>query len=1685
MMMLCFTEAGWGQTSLGPLYPGTGANIEGPGTESWTNPGFITAYDSDSAIVILPNTETSSFTSEYLQGTNYGFSIPAGSAINGIQVRIMRKSSHYNPDGVGIYDASLNLLKNGIITGDNYASTAIWSTDMTEVLYGDASDLWGTTWSAEDINNSNFGIAFSVTQNGTGGREAFIDYIAITVTFTAPPPTVFPNFPGTGANVDGPGTEAWTNTGYITADDVNYAYVVLPNTETSTFTSDYLQGNNYGFSVPSGAVINGIEVKIMRQSSSYNPDGVGIYDASLNLLRDGVISGADYGDEAIWSESFTEVTYGGEYDLWGTTWTAQDINNPDFGVSFSVTQNGTGGRIAYVDYITVIVYFTITPPTITPNSPGTGANVDGPGAQPWINPEYITAEDENLAYTNLPNTQTETYTSEYLQGSNYSFAIPAGSSISGIEVKIIRRSSHYNPDGIGVYDASLNLLKNSVITGDNRASSAIWSETLTEITYGSQFDLWGTTWTADEINNPNFGVSFSVTQNGTGGRIAYVDHIAVIVYYTSVPWLTTNPSNLNFGFITSGDISPEQTFQLSGTNLAFYSGSITITSPSTDFQVSNDNINWGAITNLAYDSYTLPATDIYVRFTPQTTGLKSGNITISGGGVVMPPTVALTGTGVAPPASGDYRSAVETGIWGSPDTWEIFSGTGWIAATNSPTSADNIITIRNGHNILVASGVTVDQVVVENGGQVLLPANIVLTIADDPIGDDFVVYGTLSRTTGTITTTGTLVFANGGTYNHAQDGGSIPTATWDTNSLCNITSVSFTTPAGLNPAGGFGNFTWNCSGQLINISLASDMTVKGNFTISNTANYGLFMSSSSTPYSIVVAGSFNIVNPATFKMNNGAGSCTLNIGGDLNITGNTSGTTGFYLNSFNGTANAIVNVTGNVNISSGCLRFSDDGGSGAVATLNLTGDFNHNGGFVQNTQPGGTFLGTVNFTGPEMQTFNSSGITANHVINLNANNGAYLQMGTPGTIVTGSGTFTLQNGSTLGITSPAGITASGAAGNIQTTGRSFSPDASYIYNGTGTQNTGDGLPPTVSNLTFDNSGGVVTFDGARTITNNFSITAGSKANLGNGLSHITSLLTFSGIEQAGGGSWGHSISPATFKNDTYFDEATGIVNNQVNTWLGGTTDWFSASNWSGGTPGSGSSAIIPMNASNQPVIAGASAAICDRLTINPGASLTFNTSGRANITEIRNNGTLNLESDGTGIASLILDSYIDNGIENIQIFLTGGGDESSYPWHYISSPVAGLSTDITVRNETASYDLAAYDETLIAAEHHLRWIGYDGWDYIAGDYGAAGFGQFEIGRGYNYYNYLTETRNFGGDLNTDDVSRQLSFTESSFGDDTKGWNLLGNPFSSGLDWDAITKPTGIDNAIYFTVNNTLASYVNGVSNNGATGLIPPMQGFFVKANQSGISLTLPVSARVHNFHSRYKGEAGTIPLIRLKIENNTRSDETVIRFDEKANITYDSEFDAYKFSKTGTYVSLWTTTGTVSYSINGIPFPEKETEIPVGLNISEPGSFKLTASQLQGIENYSVFLTDKTTGLTINLKSNPSLSFTSSEGMISDRFVIKVTNISTDIESSEISETIFNIYSSNDFINIQTLSDEWDGKTGSIDLIDITGKTILKNNNLEFWKNSLIQIPATGFKGIYFVKVQSGLMRFVGKVMIR
>jgi hypothetical protein len=1071
---------------------------------------------------------------------------------------------------------------------------------------------------------------------------------------------------------------------------------------------------------------------------------------------------------------------------------------------------------------------------------------------------------------------------------------------------------------------------------------------------------------------------------------------------------------------------------------------------------------------------------------------------------------------------GDYRSNAATMNWSSSTGWQRYNGSSWVTTTTPPTASDdNTITIRNGHTITIDANVTADQVVVESGGQLRLTSGT-LTIANGT-GDDFVVNGTLYRSGGTITTTGNLVFGAGGTYQHALNGSSIPSATWNTASTCLVTGVTGTVPTGLNPPGGFGNFTWNCTGQTSTIYLASNMTVKGDFTIVSTGgadhqNRSLRMTNTTTGYTINVGGNFNVQSPATFKMNNNAGSCVLNIAGNLNIAGQSSGTTGFYLNS-SGSAgsSATVNLTGDLNVSSGYLIFSDDGGS-RPAILNLAGDFNHTGGSIQNNSTNSGYVGTVNFTGTGMQTFNSTGVTSGHLINFTVNNGAYLQMGSAGTVINGAGTFTLSKGATLGITSPTGIVATGyVAGNIQVIGnRSYGTGANYIYNGAGAQSTGNGLPATVSNLTFDNAGVAVTFTSACSITNNFSVTAGSAANLGI-WSHTAGSLTLGGALQVNC-TYGGTGSSAGSINSTYFGPATGVVtvgngNDCVSPgmWLGGTSvEWNVAGNWYGNNiPASGTNVFITSGAVRQPVISGPTTALCNRLTVYPGAALTIAPAGKATFASIINNGTLNLSSDALGIASLIVDTYTGNPA-NIQMYLTGGGDAGTYAWHFISSPVQGLPTS-TFTGTT--YDLARYVESLPVNggvppySFQRGWIGYDGWNYYTSDglpYNEArSFDEngpvpngLRLGLGYNYWHDLDEdpdpdpvTYTFPGAINTSAVSSALSY--SGVDDNLSGYNLLGNPFTCGLNWDNITAsgyPQNTGTMIYFTRNSQSCTYQNGVGNpSWVNGHIPPMQGFFVKTGTgftSG-SVLLTTAAREHNTTSRYKGDKASISLVRLSITENEKSYETVVRFDNEAKSGADLYFDAPVMFLSPDVASIYTSLGSRDFNINGLPFPETSVEIPVNVNLLKEGSHVITAIEIQELASYKVSLKDITTGSTVDLNSVKEYSFSAPAGLVKDRFILTVTNISTGIEDPVNEEDMFSIYHGFGNINILPLSDQWDGMTGSIKVMDLSGKTIISQQDNEFRKNTLIRIPFNGTKGIYIVEIKSVVNRYTGKVSVR
>jgi len=120
----------------------------------------------------------------YLKATNFGFNLPACYIINGIEATVEWNCNQVDK----ATDAEVLLVMAGTPSGANQATGAFLPTADAVSIYGSSTNTWGLTLSPADVNNTNFGVAFSIEKLGGGpSLTASIDHITITVYHTAPP----------------------------------------------------------------------------------------------------------------------------------------------------------------------------------------------------------------------------------------------------------------------------------------------------------------------------------------------------------------------------------------------------------------------------------------------------------------------------------------------------------------------------------------------------------------------------------------------------------------------------------------------------------------------------------------------------------------------------------------------------------------------------------------------------------------------------------------------------------------------------------------------------------------------------------------------------------------------------------------------------------------------------------------------------------------------------------------------------------------------------------------------------------------------------------------------------------------------------------------------------------------------------------------------------------------------------------------------------------------------------------------------------------------------------------------------------------------------------------------------------------------------------------------------------------
>ncbi|HEX8330898.1 MAG TPA: alpha/beta hydrolase fold domain-containing protein [Hymenobacter sp.] len=497
-------------------------------------------------------------------------------------------------------------------------------------------------------------------------------------------------------------------------------------------------------------------------------------------------------------------------------------------------------------------------------------------------------------------------------------------------------------------------------------------------------------------------------------------------------------------------------------------------------------------------------------------------------------------------------------------------------------------------------------------------------------------------------------------------------------------------------------------------------------------------------------------------------------------------------------------------------------------------------------------------------------------------------------VVDGPGNFDLQAGAALRICDVAGISASGPTGAIRNTGsRTFSTDAGYAYEGTGSQATGTGLPAQVRELEVAvPAASALTMTNALRISQKLTPTSGTLNNSGQALTLLS--------------------GPA----------GTALV-----------------------TPGAGAlSAAFTLQRYLDPAV-------------NPGLGyrhlgLPFDNGTFTNVSAPTFAPVFNQTYNGSARPDLVTPFPNVFAYDQLRIPSSPATSYSEFDKGWVVPPVQSPGVTLAPRRTQGYAVNIAAGQTLAITGQLTR----NNEDIITTLFGAA--------------------------------------------TPTAGWHLVGNPFPSALNWDAVPVPAGMSGAVYVFVSTSqyagqYRAYVNGVGGAGAT--IPLGQAFFVRSlSTAGVPFVLPLSARINDFASAnaatVQRNADARPRLRLTLAGAAApavTDETYLYLEAGATAGVDAAFDADKMQNPSG-LNLASVAAGEQLAINALPVLTAPATVPLVLTVPQPGAYVLTAAQLANFAPGALTLVDALTGTRTALAAGTSYAFTTSSAAAPGRFTLEL-----------------------------------------------------------------------------------------------
>jgi len=283
-----------------------------------------------------------------------------------------------------------------------------------------------------------------------------------------------------------------------------------------------------------------------------------------------------------------------------------------------------------------------------------------------------------------------------------------------------------------------------------------------------------------------------------------------------------------------------------------------------------------------------------------------------------------------------------------------------------------------------------------------------------------------------------------------------------------------------------------------------------------------------------------------------------------------------------------------------------------------------------------------------------------------------------------------------------------------------------------------------------------------------------------------------------------------------------------------------------------------------------------------------------------------------------------------------------------------------------------------------------------------------VGRGYTVNIPASQTVDFTGTLTNGDVALSLARNSGSTAADA-GWQLVGNPYPSPLDWSAVAPADrpNLDASMYVFESSsqyagTYRSYVNGVGDP----IVSLGQGFFVRVStgQTSGSLTFRNAQRSTTFTAATfrRGQADTRPQLQLDLQGAGLSDKLYVYAESGATAGADAEFDAVKLPNThGLNLSATAATGE-SLAIQGLPALSTATVVPLSVQVPQAGRYTFTAPALANWPaTTQVVLVDNLTGTRTALAAGTSYAFSLAGTTAPGRFWLNLTPAATPLASTQ------------------------------------------------------------------------------------